>query len=124
MFFLIAALSAALGAGSLAWVGSENNRLPAPIREPLQVVRFTLYDIGIYPREAVADKGVIAISIEDLSGGSEGVILERETGGAIAHVRREGKQRRGRGEVKLTPGRYRVYDASRPANSATLIVEP
>jgi len=124
MFLLIAALLAALGVGSLAWVGSENNRLPAPIREPLQVVRFTLYDIGIYPRETVADKGVIAISIEDLSGGSEGLILERETGGAIAHVSREGKQRRGRGEVKLTPGRYRVYDASRPTNSATLIVEP
>jgi len=124
MSLLIVAISVALVAGSRAWVGPENNRLSAPIREPLQVVRFTLYDIGIYPREAVADKGVIAISIEDLSGGSEGLMLERETGGAIAHVRREGKHRRGRGEVKLTPGRYRVYDASRPSNSATLIVEP
>jgi hypothetical protein len=124
-FFLIAAFSTALVAGSRAWVGSENHhRLPAPIREPLQVVRFTLYDVGIYPREAVADKGVIAISIDDLSGGSEGLVLERETGVAIAQVRREGKQRRGRGEIKLTPGRYRVYDASRPSNSATLIVEP
>jgi hypothetical protein len=124
MFLLIAALLAALGVGSRAWVGSENNRLSVPIREPLQVVRFTLYDKGIYPRDAIADKGVIAISIEDLSGGSEGLMLERETGGVIAHVRREGKHRRGRGEVKLTPGRYRVYDASRPSNSATLIVEP
>ena len=124
MLLLIAVLLAALVVGSSAWVMSENNRLPAPIREPLQVVRFTLYDVGIYPREAVADKGVIAILIEDLSGGSEGLMLERETGGAIAHVRREGKHRRGRGEVKLTPGRYRVYDASRPANSATLIVKP
>jgi hypothetical protein len=132
IFFLIAALLAVLVAGSRAWVGSENKGLSAPIREPVQVVRFTLYDVGIYPREAVVNKGLIAISIEDLSGGSEGLAVEHEkgpaleceTGGAITQVRRERKHWRGRGEIKLTPGRYRVYDASRPANRATLIVEP
>lgn len=120
---LTAASLAALVIGSRAWVGSGNTGLPAPTREPVQVVRFTLYDVGIYPREAVVNKGLIAILIEDLSGGSEGLALERETGGAITQVSREGKHWRGRGEIKLTPGRYRVYDASRPANRATLIVE-
>jgi hypothetical protein len=121
---LIAALLTVVVVGSRAWVWSGNNGLPSPTREPVQVVRFTLYDVGIYPREAVVNKGLIAILIGDLSGGSEGLILERETGGAITQVRRERKHWRGRGEIKLTPGRYCVYDASRPANRATLIVEP
>jgi hypothetical protein len=129
---LIAVFLAFVVIGSRAWVGSGNNGLSAPTREPVQVVRFTLYDVGIYPREAVVNKGLIAILIEDLSGGSQGLALvrekglalDRETGGAITQVRREGKHWRGRGEIKLPPGRYRVYDSSRPANRATLIVEP
>jgi hypothetical protein len=125
IFIIAACLTfATLIAGARAWIGSGNERLAAPPREPVQVLRFTLYDAGIYPRETVAGKGLVAISIEDLSGGSDGLVLEREAGGTVVQVKRTGKHWRGRGEIKLTPGRYRVYDASRPANRASLIIEP
>ena len=125
-------LSAALAFVSLfvfaiSQAGNETNPSQpnsAPIREPVQVVRFTIYDAGIYPREARVGKGLIAISIEDLSGDTAGLVLEREAGQALSQIRRNGKHWRGRSEIKLTPGTYRVYDASRPSNRSTLIVEP
>jgi len=124
-FIITACLGfAALVVSSRAWTKHETAGSAAPIREPVQVVRFTTYDVGVYPREVRASKGLIAIMIEDLSGGTDGLVLERETGGTITQIKREGKHRRGRGEIKLTQGRYRVYDASRPANRAALIVEP
>lgn len=94
---------------------------------PVEVVRFTLYDAGIYPRQARVQKGLVAIMIEDLSGGTSGVVVERARGNDRAQVglvKRFEKHRRGRGEIVLTPGHYLIYDSSRPANLATLVVEP
>jgi hypothetical protein len=94
---------------------------------PVQVVRFTLYDVGIYPSEVHARKGLVAISIEDYSGGTSGLVVDRLTGIArvgIGKVTRQLNQSRARGETLMTPGRYEVYDASRPKNRALLIVEP
>src|SRR5215471_12470847 len=51
-----------------------------PAHGPVQVVRFALYDVGIYPHEAHVGKGLIAITTEDLSGGSPGVIVEQAVG--------------------------------------------
>ncbi|MEK6303427.1 MAG: hypothetical protein AABO41_22180 [Acidobacteriota bacterium] len=96
-------------------------------RGPVQVVRFALYDVGIYPREAHAAKGLVALSFEDLSGGSSYLVIERETGAApesVGRVQRAGPDARGRNDLRLEPGKYRAYVADRPDNQATLIVEP
>lgn len=94
---------------------------------PVQVVRFTLYDAGIYPSEARAQPGLVTISIEDLSGASSGLVVERRAGDVITPlgtVDRLPNRLRARGEIAMTVGRYEVYDASRPNNRALLIVEP
>src|SRR5260370_34266581 len=46
---------------------------------PVQVVRFTLYDVGIYPRQARVNKGLVAITIEDFSGVTSGLVVQRVT---------------------------------------------
>lgn len=96
-------------------------------KEPARVVKFNLFDAGIYPREVHVDKGLIAITIEDYSGGTTGLVIERETGNApeqVGCVERAGAHWRGRGEIRLGPGRYQVRMADRPANRALLVVEP
>jgi hypothetical protein len=101
-----------------------------PTRLPIgrvQVVRFTLYDAGIYPSEANAQAGLVAISIEDLSGASSGLVVERREGDVITQLGRVDRlpnRLRARGDIVMTPGRYEVYDASHPTNRSLLIVEP
>jgi hypothetical protein len=93
----------------------------------VQIVRFTLYDAGIYPQEARATSGRLTISIEDLTGAGSGVIVERveETRrvpvGAVNNVV---KRLRSRAELNLPIGRYELVDATRPENRASLIVDP
>jgi hypothetical protein len=98
-----------------------------PVRGPVQVVRFSLYDIGIYPQEAQAKQGMVTISIEDLSGNSSGLIVERvDTASHVAagRVSKETNRLRSRSELFLPEGRYEVADATRRNNRALLIVGP
>ena len=98
-----------------------------PKHGPVRVVRFTLYDAGIYPREIRVDKGLVAITIEDLSGGTGGLVVAPEIGSdriQLGVVQRFEHHWRGRSELAMTPGRYVVFDSSRPSNRAKLIVEP
>ena len=91
------------------------------------MVRFTLYDIGIYPQEARVKPGMVTISIEDLSGASSGLIIERiEASSRVASglVSKETNRLRSRSELFLLQGRYEVADATRPDNRALLIVAP
>jgi hypothetical protein len=90
-------------------------------------VRFTLYDVGIYPQEARANPGRVAIAIEDLTRSSTGLVIERVEQNARVPVRVDGKAKdlmRSRSELVLSPGRYELADAARPGNRAVLIVEP
>ena len=94
---------------------------------PVQVVRFTLYDAGIYPREAQVQKGLVAIMIEDLSGGTSGLVVQRMNGNArqsVGNVQRIQSHWRGRQEIQLEPGNYEVFMADRPKNKAQLTVAP
>src|ERR1700730_1240225 len=94
---------------------------------PVQNIRFTLYDVGIYPREVRVVKGEVGIAIEDRTGNSAGLVIEREVGTnrvPVGQVRRFAEHNRGRGQVRLEPGRYQVFDTSRPTNHAVLLVEP
>lgn len=110
------------GAGT---VRHENVRVtPSPRR--VQTVRFTLYDAGIYPYEVRANPGRVIVSLEDLTGSSSGVIVERLgendrlPAGAVTKAT---NRLRSRAELNLTTGRYEVVDANRRENRALLIVE-
>ncbi|MDQ3665841.1 MAG: hypothetical protein M3410_04415 [Acidobacteriota bacterium] len=97
------------------------------MRDPrsVHVVRFALYDAGILPHEARVASGRVVISITDFTGGTDGIVVQRETDRTdVGQVRRDGARWRGRRELNLSPGTYHLYDASRRENRATLIVEP
>jgi hypothetical protein len=93
----------------------------------VQVVRFTLYDVGIFPREVHVNTGIIAITIEDLSGAEASAEVMREVGLShelVSLVTRAEYEWRGRKDVLLPPGRYAVSMTGHPENSAALVVEP
>jgi len=105
----------------------ETLAMPAAKHGPVQVVRFTLYDAGIYPRQAQVEKGLVAITIEDFSGGTSGLVVERVNSNerqSVGTVQRMQKHWRGQAEIQLEPGNYEVYMADRPNNRAALVVEP
>lgn len=96
-------------------------------RGPMQNVRFTLYDVGIQPHEIRAQRGAVSIAIEDRTGDSAGLVIERQNGNdwvQVGHIHRFPNHGRGRGDLRLVPGRYRVSDASQPSHQAALIIEP
>lgn len=94
---------------------------------PIQNLRFTLYQEGIFPRRARAHKGQVAISVEDLVGTGSTLVVERRMGSArvdVGRVRRLEKRLRGRSIIDLLPGTYRLSIAERPNAEAELVVEP
>jgi hypothetical protein len=98
-------------------------------REPAQVARFALYDEGIQPYELHVSKGLIAIEIEDASGGTTGLVIARDVGQGrplenVGNLKRTRNSWRDRFEIKLAPGNYVIYDERRAASRASLIVEP
>lgn len=120
----------------------NSTRLPeekTPVREvevaiqrpsesgPVQMVRYVLFDAGIYPRELTVDKGLVNIALEDKTHNATALVIDRIVGderSQVGQIRGTVDQGRGRGIVKLSPGRYEVYDASRPVNRASLTVNP
>ncbi|HYR76179.1 MAG TPA: hypothetical protein VEM96_10085 [Pyrinomonadaceae bacterium] len=97
------------------------------VRGPVQNVRFTVYDVGIYPHQLRVRKGIVGIAIEDRTGSSRGLLIELENGNGrvpIGQVMRPTNQLRGRDWFTLDPGRYRISNASRQTSESELIVEP
>jgi hypothetical protein len=93
----------------------------------LHEIVFTLYPTGIEPAVLHTTKGLVAVAIEDHSGGTAGLAVEKEIGNvkvSLGQVVRDLNHWRGRTELRLEPGRYRVFDSSRPDNDAELIVDP
>ena len=125
--FALAIVSARPRASALhKAVKSEQNSLSRPPGR-VQVVSFTLYDVGILPRQASAERGFVTVVVEDLSGGTTGLVIERDIGQGrevTGQVRRRERTRHGREELWLEPGSYHLYMADRPENRAELIVEP
>lgn len=94
---------------------------------PVRMVRFTLFDTGIYPHEVKVEAGLVNLAMEDKSGNASGLVVERITGNERSRVGEVGKSVnhvRGRQVLKLTPGEYRVFDQSRPQYQALLLVQP
>ena len=97
------------------------------VRGPIQNVRFTVHEAGIYPSQLRVRNGIVGISIEDRTGKSAGLLIERKNGNQripIGQVSRLINHLRGRDSFNLTPGRYRVSDVTRSTSEAELIVEP
>lgn len=94
------------------------------LRGVAQVVRFTVYDSGIYPREARVNAGLVAIQVEDMAGDSLGVVIRAESRQVVGQIMRVPHRRRGNGRLRLQPGRYRIHELNNPASAALLIVEP
>lgn len=95
--------------------------------EPVQNIRFTVYDVGIYPQELTVDAGRVGIAVDDRTGKSTGLSLQRLTGNKdefVGQVEMTANHHRSRGYVKLTPGRYKLLNKSDPQIFSTLIVNP
>lgn len=94
---------------------------------PTQLVRFTVYDAGIYPRQLRVQKGLTTVKIEDFSGGTAGLVFDRVNGNGrvpTGQVKRNGSHWRGEGVIRLQPGNYEVYSVEHPDNRSQLTVEP
>ena len=95
--------------------------------EPLQNIKFTVYDVGIYPQEMQVNAGRLGIVFDDRTGKSPAFIVQRITENStqlVTQINALTNHSRTRGQVKLTPGRYRVFDSARPQMYSTLIVNP
>ena len=96
-------------------------------REPVQNIRLTVYDVGLYPQEMTVDAGRVGIAIDDRTGKSGGLSLRRldgNSGELVGQVDMTADRHRSRGYVKLTPGRYKVFDKSNPQIFSMLMVNP
>ena len=91
---------------------------------PAQLVRFTVYDAGIFPKEVRVSAGSVVLRLEDMSGASAGLLVTGESLQTMGQVVRRPHHWRENARISLSPGRYTVFDPSRPANRARLIVEP
>jgi len=105
------------------------NPMPGDGHGPTNVVRFTLYDVGILPRETRVQSGNVTLAIVDVSGMNSVIVLEKETGdagsplvvsGQIERVQRVSRVEK---EFALTPGRYWVSTVDKPETKVLLIVE-
>jgi hypothetical protein len=138
---LLLALIGLIGIASLVLVhaGSENTSpksktaVPQPNQnlprssDPVQNIRFTIYDAGILPHEIKVQKGLVSIAIEDRTRKSEGLAVEREIGNErvrVGQIKRSQDLWRGRDQIRLAAGTYVVFDTNNPANQARLIVAP
>ena len=96
-------------------------------RGPVQNLRFTVYDAGIFPRQLRARPGVVAIVLEDHTHRRPGVVIESENGGGrqlVGEISFPLNQSRIRTEFRLGVGRYRVSEATNSAIGAELIIQP
>lgn len=102
---------------------AQNRREPGSVR----MLRFMVFENSIYPRKLTTSAGIVRLVQEDKTGRSKGLIVERaneQGGGRVVVIKPKEDQRRGAELLRLTPGVYRVFDSTSPANSAELIVEP
>ena len=93
--------------------------------ERVQNIRFTVYDVGIYPQEMEVDAGRLSIVFEDRTGKSTGFVIVRENSSErMGDIKTSQAHWRTRGQVQLGPGRYRVFDSDKPEIFSVLIVNP
>ena len=114
---------------TLSWAKfteSATAALPQTLNEPIKNIRFTVYDVALYPHEFEVDAGRVAIGFDDRTGSNSGFVVQRMTGNAekVAEITFPKGHSRTRGEARLTPGRYRVFSRERPEIQSILIANP
>lgn len=92
-------------------------------RGPTQVVRFTVYDAGIFPTEARVKPGSVLIRAEDLTGTAETLLVQTQNRQVIGQIVRGESQWRGSARLTLTTGVYQVCDVGQITKCASLNVE-
>lgn len=96
--------------------------------EPMRNIRFTVYDVGIYPPEIEVDAGRLSIVFDDRTGKYSGFVVERISGNGAERVGPPIEARkdhwRTRAQVTVVPGRYRIFASDRPEIQSALIVNP
>lgn len=100
--------------------------VPQRERGPVLMIRFTLMNDGIFPRELRVKQGLLNVAIEDKTNSTSGLVIHRIIGNGesrVGEIRRFTNHWRGRELIRLVPGQYRVFDSSRPRIQAQLIVE-
>jgi hypothetical protein len=102
----------------------EVTQVRAPeVEGPAQIVRFTLYDVGLFPREVHVSPGAVALHLEDVTERSVGLVIQDESAQQVAQLTRRAQRWRDQIRLRLTPGRYIVFEAEKPRNRATLFVD-
>jgi len=136
LWFIIAGIGLIAAVVGLTIARAVKLKLGAPValvsqsstpRGPVQNIRFTLYDAGIFPQQQHARPGKVSINLEDRTHQSTGLVVQRETGGMaeqIGQVSPVSDHTRGNAQFALGVGHYVVFDASQPNNRAELVVEP
>lgn len=128
-FATIALFSFGPTSSALHWANfseATTQALPQTLNEPLKNIRFTVYDVALYPQELQVDAGRVAIAFDDRTGKNSGFVVHRITGNVerVGEINFPQDHWRTRGEVRLTPGRYRVFSRGRPEIQSILIVTP
>jgi len=94
---------------------------------PVRAVRFTLFEAGIRPAEMRIRAGWVNLLVEDRTNGTSDVALQQVLANervAVGRIVKNAIRPRGRNAFRLGPGKYQLYDTSRPDNTAVLLVEP
>ncbi len=103
-----------------SWVAAD--QLPTT-RGPAQIVRFTIYDAGIFPSEARVRPGSVVIRAEDLSGMANAFVVRKANRQVIGQIIRGESESRGSARLSLAAGAYQICDAGQLTKCATLNVE-
>ena len=95
--------------------------------DPLKNIRFTVYDVALYPREFEVPAGRVAMSFEDRTGKNSRFVVQRISGSVPEKVGEIAFPKdfwRSRGEMRLAPGRYRVFSPELPEIQSLVIANP
>ena len=127
--FILGVLTAGRVLKTSQWSNNSNaySSVGTQQAEPLRNIRFTVYDVGIYPEEIKVDAGRVSIVFDDRTGNHSGFVIERIVGNGTERLGQITASRdhwRTRAQVRVDPGRYRVFVSDRPEIRSMLIVNP
>ena len=130
VFGTVALFSLGAMSRTLGWATFTKSTTPASVQNPNEAVRnvrFTVYDVALYPHEVQVHAGRVAIAFDDRTGKNSRFVVQRISGSAPEKVGEIAFPRdhwRSRGEVRLAPGRYRIFSPERPEIQSILIANP
>lgn len=102
------------------WIGLANDQQPET--RAVQMVRFTMDGIRLYPEEARARKGLVLLALRDFTGGEAELMIDGLQ--PQRSLKRDQEHWTGTQVYDLEVGRYSVYHSRYPNERVTLIIEP